>query len=156
MSQFFLKEGTLVRIKNQLVKIEDVEPEMEVQSFSEHDRFFYHGIVDRLDQKQDCQFFSLKAGKREILATENTPLITSKGDGYIWMELSDFKKGNLMLIQNLTSTITFHEPIISIEKDDRAAGFMLSLKKYDNFVAEGFPIHTKPLPHPQKNKFFDF
>jgi len=156
VSQFFLKEGTLVRVKNQLVKIEEIEPDMEVQSFSEHDRFFYHGIVESVFAEEKCQFFSVKAGKREIIATDNTPLITSKGDGYVWMELADFRPGNLMIIQNLTSTITFHEPIISIEKQDQATGFMLALKRYDNFVAEGFPIHTKPLPHPVKNKFFDF
>lgn len=156
MSSFYLFEDSLVRADNQLIKIKDLNKGMEVQSFVINDRLFYHGVVEKINKKEDCQFLKMSAGKRELIMTDNTPIITSKGDGYVWRELKDFKPGNLMLIQNLNSTVSFHEPIISIEDFGQGIGYNIELKKYDNFVAEGFPVHTKDLPHEKENRYFNF
>jgi intein/homing endonuclease len=156
MSNFYLFEDTLVRADNQLVKISDLKEGMEVQSFVIVDRLFYHGVVNKINKKDNCSFLKLSAGKRELIATENTPIITSKGDGYVWRELKDYQPGNLMLIQNKDSTLSFHEPIISLEDFGQGSGYSVELSRYDNFVAEGFPVHTKDLPHEKENHYFNF
>lgn len=156
MSEFYLREDTLIRADNKLIPIQDLKEGMSVQSFIENDRLFYHGIVECVTFKDSCQFYSLKAGKREIIATENTPIATSKSDGYVWREAGGLRPGSVMIIQSLDSMVSFHEPVISIEKAGTGRGAMISLKKYDNFVAEGFPVHTESLPHVRKNKFFNF
>jgi hypothetical protein len=156
MSSFYLFEDMLVRADSKLVKISDLEEGMEVQSFVITDRLFYHGVIAKINKKTDCQFLKMKAGKRELIMTANTPIITSKGDGYVWRELKDFKPGHLMLIQNLDSSVSFHEPIISIEEFGQGTGYNLELNNYDNFVAEGFPVHTKDLPHEKENRYFNF
>lgn len=152
----YLHEDTLVRIESELVAIKDVEEGMKVQSFVPHDRLFYHGLIKKIEKKDDLSFWKMQAGKREIMASPESIFVTSKGDGYLWRQLKDYQPGNLMIIQNLTSSVSFHEPIISIEKDViKGPGYQLELKRYDNFVAEGFPVHTKPLPH-EKERFFNF
>jgi intein/homing endonuclease len=150
-----VKKGTLIRADSSLVPVEEIKEGMHVQSFVPVDRLFYHGIVDRVEKASDLSFLSLRAGKRELLATSDTVIPTSKGDGYVWKKLGDYTKGAIMLIQNIDSSITFHEGIISIEDAGRDEGYRVYLKKYDNFVAEGFPVHTQPLPHPEE-KTVDF